>query len=169
MPAIVSDILARESAGTKINVQWVGLSSPWIDPAIHFPAMVEYSYRNPFSNKGAETEERYEKSKAWMAKRCLPKIQECEETGSNEDCEAVADFCWTSLGNVRPENIHDVREDQDYDSIFETDTLLNERSVLKTIDAGKKIGRFQSENGDLFSRFEGTGDRRFRESKRPTR
>lgn len=144
--------------GEKINLVALGVNNGWIDAGIQEKAYIDFAVNNTYKQilSSSEAQSYYSAYK----NKCLPAVQQCESSGTNDDCINADNVCYDSIEGPISEaadfNVYDVRLSAD--AVDPPETYAD---YLARADVKKKIGAKSnySECPDAaYYKFSSTGD-----------
>lgn len=147
--------------GHIIRLTTLGVNNGWFDASIQYRAYIDYAYDNPYrqlitASQRATFTTAYED-------HCRPAIANCTETKTDAACRLAEDVCLRAvqdpIARARDFDGYDLRQPAD-------DPLPGQGYVryLERTDVVRRIGartEYTDCAGDVFERFEGTGDSMF--------
>ncbi|KAL1639179.1 hypothetical protein SLS58_008147 [Diplodia intermedia] len=144
--------------GQNINLIALGVNNGWIDAELQEKAYIDYSVNNSYKQIISQSEatsyyNTYEKT-------CLPAIQTCESTGTNNACVNADNKCYNGIEGPLTEeadfNVYDVRIGASVTDPPETyaDYLARD-DVVKAIGARSTYAECPN---DAYYKFSSTGD-----------
>jgi carboxypeptidase C (cathepsin A) len=95
-PDIASYILDQndKGEGEEINLKWLLIDGGEVDQRIQTRAQIDYSEAKGLIPKQAAKELRQ-----IFDHQCVPAMQRCDKTGTNQDCKNAEGICWEMVGD----------------------------------------------------------------------
>lgn len=135
-PAFASYFQSQNAAGKgeKINLVALGINNGWLDSIYGYKAQIDFLHNNSWRNITSSSQNSQLLS-AYNSD-CLPALQQCQSTNSNNDCVNALDTCENEVEgpaeNTGDFNAYDVRQPSDssdppetYVSYLQSSTIQN--------------------------------------------
>ena len=136
----------------------MGINDGWYDPIIQYKAYIDFSANNSFS--GQISASQYQSYMDSYNNDCVPALQACASSGSNDDCSNAQNTCYGEiegpLSQAGDFDVYDIQAPSNDPNPPKTySTYLQNSDVVKAIGAQSTYTECSNSAGNGFSQ---TGD-----------